>query len=90
MKVELFQTAGCKSCADTRDSLKLVAEQAVPGVQWRDVDVTKELDYAVELGVMSLPAMAVDGQLAFSSMPTAAQLKDELERRARQDANNGR
>lgn len=90
MKVELFQTAGCQSCADTRDSLKLVAEQAVPGIQWRDVDVTKELDYAVELGVMSLPAMAVDGQLAFSSLPTPAQLKHELERRAREGARHGR
>ncbi len=83
MKVELFQTAGCRSCADTRDALKSVAEQTVPGIQWRDVDVTKELDYAVELGVMSLPAMAVDGQLAFSSLPTPAQFRDELERRAR-------
>lgn len=83
MRVELFQTSGCKRCADSRDALKAVAEQAMPAVVWRDVDVTKELDYAVELGVMSLPALAVDGELAFSSLPTPAQLKAELERRAR-------
>lgn len=90
MKVELFQTAGCRSCADSRDALKSVAEQAVPGIQWRDVDVARELDYAVELGVMSLPAMAVDGQLAFSSLPTPAQLRDELERRVREGSRHGR
>lgn len=83
MRVELFQTSGCQSCADSRDTLKSVAEQAVLGLVWRDVDVTKELDYAVKLGVLSLPALAVDGELAFSSLPTPARLKAELARRAR-------
>lgn len=81
MKVELFQTTGCKRCSAARDSLKSAAQQAVPGLTWRDIDVAQELDYAVELGVMSLPALAVDGQLAFSSLPTPAQLIAELARR---------
>lgn len=89
MKVELFQTLGCKSCADARDALRAVAEQTVPGLVWRDVDVTKELDYAVEIGVMGLPALAVNGQLAFSSLPTPAQLAAELQRRS-QGPVNGR
>jgi hypothetical protein len=83
MRVELFLTSGCKSCADSRDALKSVAEQAVPAIVWRDVDVAQELDYAVELGIMSLPALAVDGELAFSSLPTPVQLMAELKRRAR-------
>ena len=82
MKVELFQTAGCKSCAAARATLKSVAEQAVPGLVWRDVDAAAEIDYLVEVGVMSLPALAVDGQLAFSSLPTPQQLALELQRRA--------
>lgn len=82
MKVELFQAAGCKSCAAARDHLRAAAEQAVPGVTWRGVDAVAELDYLVEVGVMSLPALAVDGQLAFSSLPTPAQLTQELQRRA--------
>lgn len=83
MKIELFHTEGCKSCADARQALREVAQQAVPDLQWREVDVTKELDYAVELGVMSLPALAVDGELVFSSLPNGTQLRSELERRAR-------
>lgn len=82
MKVELFHTGGCRSCAAARDDLKAVAQQAVPGVVWRDVDAARELDYLVEVGVMSLPALAVDGQLVFSSLPTPAQLAQELQRRA--------
>ena len=82
MKVELFQTAGCKRCAAARENLKTVAEEAVPGVIWRVVDAATEIDYAVEVGVMNLPALVVDGQLAFSSLPTPAQLAQELQRRA--------
>lgn len=82
MKVELFQTSGCKNCKAMRETLKSVAETAVPGVVWRDVDVTAELDYAVEVGVLSLPSMVVDGELVFSSLPTPAQLTKELQRRA--------
>ena len=82
MKVELFQTDGCNSCTAMREALRAAAEKAVPGLLWRDVDVTAELDYAVEVGVLSLPAMVVDGVLVFSSLPTAAQLTKELQRRA--------
>lgn len=82
MKIELFQVENCKSCSDARVAFKALAEQTVPDVQWRDVDVTKEFDRAVELGVMSLPALAIDGELVFASLPTTSQLARELERRA--------
>lgn len=82
MKVELFHAVGCRSCAAARDTLKAVAQRAVPGVVWREVDAAGELDYLLEVGVLSLPALAVDGQLVFSSLPTPAQLADELQRRA--------
>lgn len=86
MKVELFQTNGCRSCKSMRETLRSVAEAAVPGVVWRDVDVTTEFDYAVEVGVLSLPAVVVDGELAFSSLPTPAQLTKELQRRVAGDS----
>lgn len=82
MKVELFHSAGCKQCAATREALRNAAEKAVPGLVWREVDAAMELDYAVDLGVMSLPAVAVDGMLVFPSLPTPVQLGQELLRRA--------
>ena len=78
MKVELFQSAGCKRCAAARDELKALAERTIPGVEWRIVDAAAEVDYAVSVGVMNLPAVAVDGQLVFSSLPTSGQLSREL------------
>jgi hypothetical protein len=78
MKIELFYTPGCEKCADSKDGLKATAQQLVPNVVWRELNALDELDYAVELGVLTLPAMAINGELVFSSLPTRRQLRREL------------
>lgn len=75
MKVELFYTDGCESCTAFKGALKAVVMDAVPDVIWRDVDPLKELDYAVDLGVASLPSVAIDGKLVFTSLPSMEQLR---------------
>lgn len=44
---------------------------------WHDVNILEEMDYAVEVGVMASPAIAIDGQLVFSSLPSADKLRME-------------
>lgn len=78
MKVELFYVIGCRQCTAAREGLKIAAEKAVSDLVWREVDVQKEMDYAVEVGVLNLPAVAIDGKLVFSSLPTEAQLTQAL------------
>ena len=82
MKIELFYTPGCRQCADARDGLKAVADELIPGVIWRELSALDELDYAVTLGIITLPAIAIDGGLAFSSLPTSRQFRRELTKRA--------
>ncbi len=81
MKVELFHAPGCSRCAAARDDLKAAAEAAVTELEWREINVLDEMDYAVEHGVLSLPAIVVDGELEFSSLPTPQQLRAALIRR---------
>ena len=78
MKIELFYTPGCENCTDSKDALKAFAQQLVPDLVWRELNAIDELDYAVELGVLTLPAMAINGELVFSSLPTPRQLRREL------------
>lgn len=85
MKVELIYAPGCAECMTARVDLRSAAEAAVAGVEWAEVDVLDALDYAVELGVLTLPALAIDGSLVFAALPTPAQLRDELLRRAGHD-----
>lgn len=82
--VEVFLAPGCAKCAASREALKSVAESLGKGaITWRDLNVLDEMDYAVELGVMTPPSLAIDGELAFPALPTPEKLRDELLKRLR-------
>ena len=83
MKVEMFYTPGCSECVVAHARLRTTAQEAVKNLVWRELNVLDELDYAVELGVLTLPSIAVDGKLIFTSMPTVAQLRTELIERSK-------
>ncbi len=85
MKVELIYAPGCAKCMTAKVDLRAAAEAAVAGVEWAEVDVLDALDYAIELGVLTLPALAIDGSLVFAALPSPTQLRDELLRRAGHD-----
>jgi glutaredoxin len=78
MRVELFYTPGCEKCANGKEALRAVAEALIPNLVWRELNVLDELDYAVEVGVLTLPAIAIDGKVVFSSLPSRRQFRREL------------
>jgi thiol-disulfide isomerase/thioredoxin len=80
--IEAFSAPGCAKCAQTRQALKAVAEElGKERFVWRDVNVLEEMDYAVELGVMTPPSLAIDGELVFPALPTPERLRVELAKR---------
>lgn len=82
VKIEVFSTPGCSRCERARERLKAIAyEFGAHAVSWREVNVLEELDYAVALGVLTPPSMAIDGEIVFATLPTPAQLRKELARR---------
>ncbi len=82
IKVEVFASPGCGKCGQAKEVLrKLSAELGAGRVQWREVNVLEELDYAVDLGVLATPAIAIDGMLVFTGLPSVRRLRGELERR---------
>lgn len=78
MIVELFYAPGCEKCAASQIKLKAVALETIESLTWREVNVLDELDYAVELGVLTPPAVAIDQKLVFASLPTPEQLRGAL------------
>ncbi|MGY2488202.1 glutaredoxin family protein [Cupriavidus sp. CP313] len=82
IKVEVFSAPGCGNCDQARQILKAVAaEFGEDQVVWRDVNILEEMDYAVELGVLVTPSIAIDGELLFPQLPSAAKLREALARR---------
>ena len=81
IKVEVFSSPGCGKCAQAKSALKTIAEElGRDKITWRDVNILEEMDYAVELGVMSSPAIAINGKLIFTSLPSAAKLRAALDK----------
>ncbi len=59
----------------------ITRELGAERIEWREVNVLDELEYAVELGVLSMPAIAINGELVFKSHPSAGKLRQALETR---------
>lgn len=83
MKIEMFYTPGCSACVAQHDELRAAAQAAVTDVEWHDVNVLDNIDRAVDVGVLTLPSIVIDGALAFTSIPTVAQFHKTLVERNR-------
>jgi thioredoxin 1 len=81
MKIEPFQVPGCSRCEAALHDLRSVAA-IIRNVEWCEVNVLESVDRAVDLGVVSLPALAIDGTVIFAALPTPGQLRADLLRRS--------
>ncbi len=79
INVDVFSSPGCGKCGHAKNVLrKLVEELGKEKINWRDVNILEDIDYAVELGVLSTPSIAINGELVFKSLPSAKRLREEL------------
>ncbi len=86
LNIEIFSSPGCSKCTHAKDVLqKLASEIGGNKIQWREVNILDDLDYAVSIGVMTTPSIAINGDLIFSSLPSAKKLRAELEARLKED-----
>jgi thioredoxin len=82
IQVDVFSSPGCNSCGQVFDLLRsIIRDLGAERIDWREVNVLDELDYAVELGVLSMPSIAIDGELVFRGHPSAGKLREALEAR---------
>lgn len=82
IQVEVFSSPGCNRCGQVFDILRTITQElGAERIEWREINVLDELEYAVELGVLSMPAIAIDGELVFRSHPSAGKLREALETR---------
>ncbi len=87
VQVEVFASPGCSKCGHAKEVLRKLAEE-IGGdrIRWREVNILEDMDHAVELGVMSTPAIAIDGELVFTGLPPKGKLEAALRERLGDDA----
>jgi len=82
LKIEIFSSPGCGKCGHAKQLLEnMVNEMDEGNIEWRDVNILEELDYAVNLGILSTPAIVINGELIFNRLPSAKKLRQTLETR---------
>ncbi|MEK6815417.1 MAG: thioredoxin family protein [Nitrospirota bacterium] len=80
--VEVFSSPGCAKCVKAKDEvLRFIRENGRGAVELREVNVLDEMDRALDLGVMATPAIAIDGDLVFRTLPREKALRAELSAR---------
>lgn len=80
--VEVFAVPGCPNCAKPQAKLReVVADFDPEKIHWREVDLLKEMDYAIDLGIIGASALAIDGKLVFATLPKPEILRRELLKR---------
>lgn len=79
--IEVFSSPGCGKCGQAKQRLKAIAEEFGTGkVTWREVNILEELDYAVNLGIIATPAIAINQELVFSGLPSAEKLRAAVQK----------
>ncbi len=79
VNVDIFSSPGCGKCGHAKDILReLVEELGEENINWHDVNILEDIDYAVELGVLSTPSIAINGELVFKSLPSPKRLREVL------------
>ena len=76
--VEDFMSPGCVGCPAVKEMLKNLSEKLNGEVEItvEEVDITVDTTRAAQYGIMSVPAIAINGVLKFMGVPK----KEELEK----------
>ena len=81
MDLELFYSPYCGRCKAARRHLqKFLSAAGDSGLNYRERDVIKDLDRAVEVGVTATPALVIDGKLVATGSWRPEQLRTLIER----------
>lgn len=82
--VEEFSSPGCVGCPAVREMLKELSAELEGEIEIEEVDITVDTTRAAQYGIMSVPAIALNGVLKFIGVPDKEELKkalvEELER----------
>ena len=90
MRVELFVSPVCDRCVQAKNAVQSVVNDIEDDrLSLRVVEVLDEIDYAVAIGVLSTPAIAINGQLVLACLPRTKILRRVLEDQLAQDYASG-
>jgi glutaredoxin len=77
-RVQILSTPGCAGCARTK-ALIARALESFSDLDWEEIDLIEQPELASQYGIMSVPALVIDGKVEFTGVPKERALRDKLE-----------
>lgn len=76
--VEEFMSPGCAGCPAVKEMLEELSNEFEGKLIVEEVDITVDTARAAQYGIMSVPAVAVNGILKFVGVPRKEELKKAI------------
>jgi len=76
--VEEFVSPGCVGCPAVREMLEELSVEFEGKLIIEEVDITVDATRAAQYGIMSIPAVAINGVLKFMGVPHKEELKKAI------------
>lgn len=76
--VEMFTSPGCANCPAVKKMLKELTNELKGDVTVEEVDITTDPTRAAQYGVMSVPAVVINGILKFVDVPSREELRKAI------------
>jgi thioredoxin 1 len=83
--IEDFMSPGCVGCPQVKEMLKSLIEELRGEITVEEVDITVDTVRAAQYGIMSVPALAINGELKFMGVPRKEELKQALQEELNKD-----
>lgn len=77
--VQVLMTPSCAGCPQAERIVSEVVDE-FDGADWEEIDISDDPSQGTQYGIMSVPAVVVDGELFATGVPD----RDELRERVRQ------
>jgi len=76
--IEMFTSPGCANCPAVKKMLKELSIELKGDITVEEVDITVDPTRAAQYGLMSVPAVAINGVLKFVGVPRREELKKAI------------
>jgi len=76
--VEEFMSPGCVGCPAVKAMLEELSTEFEGNLIVEEVDITVDTTRAAQYGIMSVPAVAINGILKFIDVPSKEELKNAI------------
>lgn len=76
--VEEFMSPGCVGCPQVKEMLNELSSELKGNMIVEEVDITEDTIRSAQYGIMSVPAVAINGILEFVGVPSREELRKAL------------